>query len=238
MIPFHHSYHSIPEFSKAVNGWLWNPDSNRNGLIWYGKEAARSVGIFTTFGEHIRVHVFDDRVSGFDNKITPFRRKVREDEELEDALRWAVKKAQSWMGTHSPTEWKHPDIIEAALTPPPGYVLDRYYLENREHIVYYRDPDAKRGTSINLRKPDPDLEATLDTYPYLNIRSWKGSGNATIALAPWLRAHEHELHEIIDPPEECGLEIAHKLLREYVEEETGLTADITVGQSDLGTWTA
>ena len=60
-----------------------------------------------------------------------------------------------------------------------------------------------------------DSAASLETRAYLVVAAWRGSGNATVALAPWLRAHDEEMHEVVEPPAECGLAIAVKLAREY-----------------------
>lgn len=82
-----------------------------------------------------------------------------------------------------------------------------------------------------------DSEANLETQAYLVVKAWRGSGNATVALAPWLRAHDEKMHEVVDPPAECGIAIAVKLAREYVRSETGRTRDVrTTGQTDLGAW--
>jgi hypothetical protein len=44
--------------------------------------------------------------------------------------------------------------------------------------------------------------------PYLYVEACRGSGNATVVLAPWLRAHDDEKHAVLEPPAECGLDVA------------------------------
>lgn len=109
--------------------------------------------------------------------------------------------------------------------------------------------DAESGASSEpssgldlLRQPavpDAISEAALSWRKRLRetITAWRGSGDATVALAPWLRAHDEEMQEVVEPPAECGLAIAVKLAREYVRAETGRTRDApATGQADLGAW--
>ncbi len=96
--------------------------------------------------------------------------------------------------------------------PSVGFVLDRYYLEEREHIVCYRKEGTESEIEMSGRRLDTEL--SLETRKYLYGEAWRGSGNSTVSLAPWLRAHDHERHEVVAPPEECGLAIALKLARE------------------------
>ncbi|WP_200862346.1 hypothetical protein [Candidatus Halobonum tyrrellensis] len=180
--------------------------------------------------------MFDDRVDGFANRIEPVRREIREEESQSEAVAWGVERAVAWMERHAPTEWDHPAVEAAIFDPPAGFVLDRYYLEEREQIVYYRQDNAERAVGMAGGRV-LDSEATLGTRAYLVVKAWRGSGNATVALAPWLRAHDGEMEEVVDPPTECGLAIAVKLAREYVRTETGRTRDAPVtGQADLGVW--
>lgn len=221
---------------KEVNGWVRDPGSNRNGHIWTGTSVERSVGVFLGVTDRIRVAVFDDRVDGFRNKIEPVERDIKEQESQSEATAWGIDRAVTWMVRHAPTEWDHPHVEEAVFDPPVGYVLDRYYLEEREHIVNYRRADAESVVKMAGGRI-PKTPPSLDTCAYLIVKTWRGSGNSTIALAPWLRAHDKELHEVVNLPEGCGLPIALKLAREFVQEQTGQSpTSLPTGQSDLADW--
>lgn len=140
------------------------------------------------------------------------------------------------MEHHAPAHWDHPHVEEAVFDPPIGFVLDRYFLEECRHIVCYRQKDAEKIVDMAGVR-DPDTEPSLETRAYLYVETWRGSGNSTISLAPWLRADDHEKHEVVTPPEECGLAVALKLAHEWVQNETGQTRDApAVGQSGLETW--
>ena len=224
------------ELPDELNDWIHDPDSNRNGHVWTGADDPRSVGVFSSVGDRVRVAVFDDRVSGFCNKIEPFDREFGDDETEPEAVAWGVERAIEWMQQHEPLTWDHPAVDDAVFDPPAGFVLDRYYLEQREHIVCYRQEDAE--SDVNLHSRPPETEPSLETRAYLYVEVWRGSGNATIALAPWLRAHDDQKHEVVDAPAECGLGIALKLAREWVAEQTGQSREQpAAGQSDLGAWT-
>lgn len=225
------------DLPTEVNGWVHDPESNKNAHVWTGGDAERSVGVFSSVGDRVRVAVFDDRVNGFCNRIQPIVRELDENGETEaDGVAWAVERAVEWMDRHAPSEWDHPHVEEAVFDPPMGFELDRYYLEQREHIVCYRQCGEPRDVNLTGRPPESD--PSLETRPYLYVECWRGSGNATVALAPWLRAHDNEKHEVVETPEECGLAVALKLAREWVRDQTGETRDQPApGQSDLGAWT-
>ncbi|MFC4553622.1 MULTISPECIES: hypothetical protein [Halorussus] len=226
------------ELPEAVNGWMHDADSNRNGHVWTGEDAERSVGVFSGVSDRVYVAVFDDRADGFCNHIDPVERSFGEDETKAEATAWGVEQAVAWMQQHAPEAWDHPAVEEAVFDPPVGFVLDRYYLEQREHIVYYRQEDAEKAVNMAGGRV-PETEPSFGTRAYLVVKTWRGSGNSTIALAPWLRAHDDEMHEVVDTPDECGLAVALKLAREYVCEETGETRDgVAAGQSDLAEWSA
>ncbi|GGL73553.1 hypothetical protein [Halocalculus aciditolerans] len=225
------------ELPSEVNGWIHDPESNRNGHVWTGADDPRSVGVFSSVGDRVRVAVFDDRVCGFCNKIEPFDREFEADETEAEAVAWGIEQAAEWMERHHPSEWDHPAVYDAVFDPPVGFVLDQYYLEQRQHIVCYRQEGEEKDVNLSGRPPDTD--PSLETRKYLYVEAWRGSGNATVALAPWLRAHDDEKHEVLDLPEECGLPVALKLAREWVAEETGQTREEpAAGQSDLGAWSA
>lgn len=238
------------DLPARVNDWVHDPDSNRNGHVWTAADPAvkRSVGVFCHL-DAARVAVFDDRVDGFCNKVEPVRRdladigavdasEARDPQAVKaDAAAWAVDRAGAWMEWHAAAEWDHPDVTEAVFDAPPGYVLDRYFLESREVIVAYRRDDA--DSDVYMGQRPPETEPCIETRPYLVVHEWRGSGNASVALAPWLRAHDHQMHDVADLPDECGLEIALKYAREYVREELGGGRDDpAVGQTDLGEWSA
>jgi hypothetical protein len=150
-------------------------------------------------------------------------------------MAWGVKRAIAWMERHAPDRWDHPHVEEAVFDSPVSFVLDRHYLEECDHIVCYRQEGTEKAVSMAGGRI-ADTEPSLETRAYLYVEAWRGSGNATIALAPWLRAHDDEKHEVVEPPEECGLVVALKLAREWVREETGQTRDApAAGQSDIET---
>ncbi|MGN8215834.1 hypothetical protein [Halococcus salifodinae] len=219
-----------------VNGWVHMPGSNKNGHVWTGESAQRSVGVFSGITDRVRVAIFDDRVDGFCSKIQPVERSLEDGETQAEATAWGVERAVAWMERHAPERWNHPHVEEAVFDPPVGFVLDRYYLEEREHIVCYRQEGTEKAVNMAGGRT-ADTEPSLATRAYLYVEAWRGSGNGTIALAPWLRAHDHEKHEVVELPKECGLDIALKLGREWVCEETGQTRDApAAGQSGLGAW--
>ena len=219
-----------------VNGWIHAPESNKNGHVWIGESAQRSVGVFSGITDRVRVAVFDDRVDGFCNKVQPVERIYEDGETQAEATAWGVERAVAWMEQHAPDGWGHPHVEEAVFDPPIGFVLDRYYLEEREQIVCYRQEETEKAVSMAGGRT-ADTEPSLETQAYLYVEAWRGSGNAAISLAPWLRAHDHEKCEIVDPPEECGLAVALKLAHEWVCEETGRTRDApAAGQSGFGAW--
>ena len=82
------------------------------------------------------------------------------------------------------------------------------------------------------------LEVTTETYPYLVVQKWRGSGNATVALAPWDYAHETEMVDVRNPPDGCGLDIALTIARNYAAAVIGDDTDPpAVGQANLTAWT-
>jgi len=233
------------ELPTAVNGWVHAPASNKNGHIWMAPDDTASVGVYG-FGGDLYVKLLDERVTGFGRADRVYD--TRYDHEKDhiqpadpDALTTdvveCVEAAIDWMNRNEPP-WRHPDVEDAVFDPPAGYVLDRYYLEARQHVVYYRRQDA--DSAVNMaggRRGDTD--PTIDTRAYLRLTTWRGSGNSTVALAPWLRAHDHECHEVVDCPDECGLAIAVTLAREWVREQTGWERDGTgepAGQATLSGW--
>jgi len=222
------------ELPREVNGWEHDPESNRNGHVWTGTDDPRSVAVFLNSDSSVRVAVFDDRVNGFANSVQIVDGSGGNRSKPETTV-WGVKQAIEWMERHDPARWDHPAVVEGVFDPPAGFVLDRYYLEEREHVVCYRQEGTEKD--VNLSGRPPDTEPSLETRKYLYVEAWRGSGNATIALAPWLRASDSEKHEVVDAPAECGLEVALKLAREWVREQTGATREEpAAGQSDIERW--
>lgn len=223
---------SVPEdveLPAAVNGWLYDPSDTSNGLVFRSRDHDCSVGIFDTVGT-VSVRVRDDRVDGFGAAIDLER--VEYDRDGRDAaLRAGLETAREWMAGTDPAAWSHPEVCEAVFDAPVGYSLERYYLENRESIVYYARDDVDESP---LRGRGGDLEQlTRETAPYLYVHVWNGSGNATVALAPWLHAHgpssKHpEVLEVAETPADCGLEVAVTVAREWAA-----SGSVATGQTAL-----
>lgn len=246
------------DLPPEVNGWVHDPESNKNGHTWYGPDRESAVAVFASI-DRVRVSVMDERVTGFARSQDIYEQDYDEDgqdqtgAEVEgyldakaEATGAGVEAAVEWMHDTAPA-WHHPDVTDAAFDPPAGYTLDSYYLEQRETTIYYRHEGEEwnvRMAGVNdprTREFEPDA-VTIETHPYLVVHCWNGSGNATVAVAPWLCAHDHELVEVRETPEECGLEIALKLAREYAREDVVDTVpemdDPPVGQAGLGRWSA
>lgn len=232
------------ELPDEVNGWAHDPDSGKNGHTWYAPDDSAAVGVFG-FGGTITVKVLDERVSGFARSKRVFETEYEHEKDYYEpadsdaptpAVVEGIEAAIRWMDVNG-TGWTHAAVEEAVFDPPAGFVLDRYYLEERQHIVCYRQEGSEKA--VNMAGRPPDTDPSLETRKYLYVETWRGSGNSTVCLAPWLRAHDNEKHDVIEPPEECGLAVALKLAREWVREQTGETRESpAAGQSDLGVWSA
>lgn len=230
-------------FPQEVNGWVHDPESNKNGHMWTAPDETAAVGVFG-FAGTVYVKALDERVTGFGRSKRVFETEYQHDKDYFQpadpdaslpAVVEGVEAAVRWMESNDPA-WTHPAVEPAAFDPPVGFCLDRYYLEARQHILCYRQADAESAVNMAGGR-NPDTDPSLETRAYLYVEVWRGSGNSTISLAPWLRAHDHEKYEVVDPPEECGLAVALKLAREWVREQTGATREsLAIGQSDLGAW--
>ena len=231
------------ELPSTVNGWTHAPASKKNGHIWLAPEETAAVGVFG-FGGEMRVKLLDERVSGFARSNVVFEAEYEHTKDYYEpadsdapppVVVKTVEAAVDWMQRHAPP-WEHSAVEPAAFEPPTGYVLDRYYLEEREQIVCYRQENTESAISMSGRPPD--TEPSLDTRKYLYVEAWRGSGNATVALAPWLQAHDEEKHEVLEPPAECGLDVALMLAREWVAEQRDESVDHskTAGQASLEGW--
>lgn len=216
-----------------VNGWHHDTESNKNGHVWTRPDGERSVAVFCHL-ETVRVTASDNRVNGFASNPDQIRRNVRDGESKREATVWGVEKVVEWMRRHDPDAWNCPGVNEAVFDPPAGYDLEYYFVEEREQIVYYHEQGARERSSLASLREEPIGELDPEAYTYLNVHEWRGSGTATVALAPWVHAHDEEMDDVVDCPDECGLDVALKLAREWVAETTGETRDtVTAGQSGL-----
>lgn len=230
------------DLPAEVNGWWHDPESTKNAHTWRSPDETAAVGVFSSTGR-VYAKALDERVHGFARADRFAEVDVPDLDDLDERRRrkaalvaTTVEKAVDWMSETDPDGWTHPDVNEAALVPPAGYELEYYFLEERDTTIFYHLED---GDEYSILFDDlPDADPTPENYPYLRIHCWNGSGNCEIALAPWVRAHDHEVEPVVEPPEECGLDVAVTLCREWVRENVdfGDDADVeraTVGQSAL-----
>jgi hypothetical protein len=221
------------DFPERVNDWQFDPDSSYNGHAWYGPDRERSVVVFAGLGSaNAKVH--DERVSGSGSYVELASVEYDRDDRRE-AVAEMVEQAVAWMQETAPEEWSHPEVNEAVFDAPPGYEFDGYSRGHRETFVYYRRKGASpRKRLAGAGSPD---EATAETYPYLVVQMWQGSGNASVDLAPWRYEHDHERESVVDLPEECGLDKALSAARDHairhVENDAGPPS---VGQTALSEW--
>lgn len=195
------------EIPARVDEWTFDPDVY-NGIAWLDESRETSVVVFEHIGT-VQVKVIDERAGGFLNGVELYR-----DEDVDDraaAVLEGLEVAVAWMRAHEPREWAHPDVDEAVFDAPDGYELDAYYLEARETIVLYRRVDVDE-----LERPRrPDAEWLRAEMPYLWIRTWNGSGNSDVEVAPWPRSHEHERVALCDRIEGRGLAVAVARAKEF-----------------------
>lgn len=229
------------EVPETVNGWTHDPEPY-NGTAWFSPDRDQSVVAFNTMST-VYAAVYDERCEGMKSRERIFERKYDRSEdlsvaELQERERAAnaelIEDVVAWMREHPPGQWSHPRVNEAVFDAPPGYELVTYAIEGRDSTITYRRTDADDpGRRLLSKGPD---EKTLDTCPYLVIHTWVGSGNSTIALAPWTHAHDHEMTEIVETPDKCGLDVAltmaRQWAREHVDEEP--SGSVAVGQTNLG----
>ena len=234
------------EVPQMVNGWRYDLDNGRNAHVWVDEPEDTAVSVFSyPQGDEsvCKIRVSDERVSGFASRVTVATVPYEPGEE-ESAVVQAIEEAAEWMrATHSDA-WSHPEVSEAIFTEPAGYELDTVYIEDRNKIIYYRregyDPEE-----ADIKRREPKKYAR-DEQPYLYIHEWTGSGDTTVAVAPWLRAHgpgsrHPEIATIVDTPEECGLEVALSMARQWAREQSQARPannGPSVGQTDLTQFTA
>ena len=226
------------DLPTAVNGWIHDPNDRTNGHCWHYERGERplSMRMYETLGTCYAA-VTDDRTSGMESKerIIDLDHGDREDLSREEAIETGINAAIEWMETYSEGEWSHPRIHEAAFQPPVGYEIVAYRINSRTTTVHYYQTDAhevERLARANL----PD-SMSAESCPYLEVETWVGSGNSTVALAPWKRVHDNERKEIADPPAKCGIEVALTTAREFARTSTDgddLFPPDPTGQTSLG----
>jgi hypothetical protein len=221
------------EYPERVNGWQFDGDSSYNGHAWYGPDRERSVVVFAGLGSaNAKVH--DERVSGAGNHVELARTDYDRDNRRE-ATAEVVEQAVAWMHDHAPDEWSHPEVNAGVFDAPAGYEFEDYCRYRRETFVYYR----REGTPARRRlagagRPD---EVTPETFPYLVVQMWQGSGTASVDLAPWRYEHDHERETVVGLPEECGLDIALAAARNYASEHAATESGTpSAGQTTLSEW--
>jgi len=232
------------DLPTIVGVWGHNPDSGKNAHVWTARDEPVTVGVFAHFGGEVVAKIFDDRVDGFEQCVELYHHEyddesgspTAKDRRQAETVATVCDQVIDWLREHDAAEWDHLEVCEAVFDAPTGYGLDRYYLEERTVEVYYRREDAEKV--VRLSGSDEPDEYTAETCPYLYVHVWRGSGKATVALAPWLRAHgpgsKHgEYREIADPPEECGLEVAVTVARQWAREQFGDESSVGVRQTDL-----
>lgn len=221
---------------SIVNGWVYNDEASWNAHVWTAPNTPESLAVFDHHGR-VTVRAIDDRVQGFENRVTVATVEATTDGDRSLDVVRGIQEAVEWMESTPPGTWTHPDVNEAVFDAPPGYELTHYYLENREVIIYYHRKGAHEGCRLGGNGAPDISEVAPETYPYLVVKAWRGSGNASVTLAPWDYAHDSEMVDVREPPEECGLEIALTIARDYAATATGEKLDpLAVGQADLIAW--
>lgn len=228
----------------AVNGWRYDAEAPTNGHAWYDAARETSVAVRSPLGDRVTVDVRDERVSGSGAREVLSKLDCSSREKRADTVADGVEYAREWMAATAPGEWSHPDVSEAVFDAPGGYALAECYVESRETTVYYERADVDPAeTAVEARGCSPE-EYTRENCAYLYVHVYNGSGNATVALAPWTGAHgpasKHpELREVLQTPAECGLEVALTAAREWARQFVDSEMDKrepTVEQADLGSF--
>lgn len=225
-----------------VNGWYHDPETGKNAHAWYSADGETAVGVFDSLGR-VYACVSDERCDGFERSVEIEEVDIPDgDEHTEregELVAEVVERAVEWMEATEPSDWSHPDVEEAVFDAPPGYVLERYYLEQRDVTIYYRREDVETPNPLAGARHPEDIDDDVEPadYPCLVVHCWRGSGNATISVAPWVRAHDHAMREILEPPAECGLGVAISMARQWASENVAEEEDVDeapqAGQSAL-----
>lgn len=234
------------ELTDEINGWHHNPDSGKNAHVWTDADDTTCVAVFE-FVDQTYAKVIDTRAGASEELFrTEYEIGDVTGVDYTDAkrehVRDAVERAVAWMDGTAPKKWSHPEVCEAVFDTPTGYTLEQYFHGDRKSIVYYARDDVDESP---LHGRGDDLsKLTPENAPYLYIHVWNGSGNATVALAPWTHAHspssKHpEVQEIAETPDECGLEVAVTVAREWARQFVDGTIDTdTAGEATLERWSA
>ena len=226
------------DLPTRVNGWVHSPEDKSNGHCWRFEQEKRPLAmrVYDPPGSCYAA-VTDERTSGMDSKQRVSEVKFGSGTDCSQlrAIEEVLTDAIDWMDDHNDGEWSHPRIQEAAFQPPAGYELVDYRIDNRTTTVQYHrlgTPEVDRLAGGHF--PD-DMSA--DSCPYLEVETWAGSGNSTIVLAPWRRAHDEECKEVADPPEECGFDVAlataRELARQHVDSDSDEPLSDPAGQTNL-----
>lgn len=214
------------EIPSTINGWEYDPEGSHNGVTFVSADGTYSAVACNTM-DSLYATVYDERCDAREKVVKPRDIEIPDgaDYELTDQIvreenASIVEDTIAWMESTAPDEYDNARVNERVFDPPVGYELECYYLEGRKTEIYYKRVGAETDSRRGLLSPE---EYDLDNCPYLYIHLWNGSGNATIALAPWTRAHGpgskyHEFRPVVEPPEECGLDVALSMAREWVEE--------------------
>lgn len=224
---------------ETIGDWTHDPESNKNGHTWYSQSGDTAVAVLAPV-DTVYVAVLDERCIGLERGERIFETCIPEDADRQQVKREfageAVNAAIDWMQDNDPQDWACPRVCESVFDTPDGYQLAMYEIGLQSSTIYYYRTGAAERSSLGSREP-PE-EVSTDTYPYLTIEVYRGSGNATVSLAPWTRAHDHEMEEVVETPEECGLDVALTMARQYLRENVdGISpSEPAVGQSDLGAW--
>lgn len=228
------------EIPTEINEWEHDPEPY-NGEAWFGPDREQSVVAFNHFGS-ITGCLIDERCSGMENKVRFVDREIKKPDDLSveesrtqdrRANARLVKEVVDWMRRHRPGEVANPRVNEAVFDAPVGYELASYRINQRDTMVVYRRREAEEADRL-AGVGEPDC-VSPDSFPYLVIETWAGSGNSTVSLSPLKGAHDHEMAEIVETPEGCGIEVAvamaHQWARENVDETAGIGP--MTGQTDL-----
>jgi len=222
---------------KSIGEWTLDPESAKNGHTWYGPNGETSVGVFASAGS-VYVKVMDERCHGLERGERTFETEIPDEGDHQavkkELVADAVTAAINWMESHEPTAWSCDAVNESVFDPPAGYQLAFYDVGLQSSIIYYHRTGREQRTVLGSGRPPEDL--TLENCPYLVIETYRGSGNTTVSLSPWKRAHDDEMREVVDTPEECGLDVGLSMARQFIREnvEDVATQPPSIGQSDLG----
>jgi hypothetical protein len=207
------------EIPQTVGQWTYDPESNKNGHVWYGPDRETAVGVFCPVNS-VYVMVSDERCIGLERGDRIFEKEIAdvEDRQAEKmrTVESAAEHAVDWMADNDPQDWSCERVHDCVLDAPAGYEVALYEVATRTSTVYYHrigtDPECVLGQDT------PPENITPETYPYIRVKVYRGSGNAEVALSPWTRAHDDQVAEIREPPEGCGVEVAVSMARQYVRD--------------------